>query len=182
MSEPTETGAQPRSLAEAFEQLEASTEARRKETPLSSKARRARTVARLAAVQALYQMEIVGAGVDAVIREFADFRFEADVEDRLLADADEDFFAEIVRGAVVHQGEIDQLIAKRLAKGWRLERIDATLRAMFRAGAYELAHRPDVPTEVAIDEYVEIAKSFFDGPEPGFVNGALDGIARDVRG
>jgi N utilization substance protein B len=180
MSEPSDAGAGPRSLAEAFEQLEASTQA--KEAPLSSKARRARTVARLAAVQALYQMEIGGAGVEAVIREFSDFRFEADIEDRLLADADEDFFAALVRGAVEHQGEVDQAVAKRLAKGWRLERIDATLRAMFRAGTYELMHRPDVPTEVAIDEYVEIAKSFFDGPEPGFVNGALDGIARDVRG
>jgi N utilization substance protein B len=77
--------------------------------------------------------------------------------------------------------EIPAAIARRLASGWRLERIDATVRAMLRAGAYELAHRPDVPTEVAIDEYVELAKSFFEGPEPGFVNGALDAVAQDVR-
>jgi N utilization substance protein B len=179
MSEPANTG--PRSLAEAFEQLEA--QAASHEKPLSGRERRARTVARLAAVQALYQMEIGGAGAEAVIREFSDHRFDADVEGAgLLAEADEGFFAELVRGAVQHQGEIDQAIAKRLAQGWRLERIDATLRAMLRAATFELAHRPDVPVEVAIDEYVEIAKSFFDGPEPGFVNGALDGIARDVRG
>jgi N utilization substance protein B len=127
-------------------------------------------------------MEIGGSGAEAVIREFSDHRFDADVEGAgLLAEADEAFFAENDRGVVGRQGEVDQAIAKRLAQGWRLERIDATLRAMLRAGAFELAHRPDVPTEVAIDEYVEIAKSFFDGPEPGFVNGALDGIARDVR-
>ena len=82
---------------------------------------------------------------------------------------------------VADQAAVDRAIAMRLATGWRLERIDATLRAILRAGAYELTRRPDVPTEVAIDEYVEIAKSFFEGPEPGFVNAALDGIARDHR-
>ena len=140
-----------------------------------------RSVARLAVVQALYQMEAGGAGVDAVVREFLDHRFGGDIEGEHLAEADETFFAELMRGMVAHQGAVDQAIAKRLATGWRLERIDATLRAILRAGAYELTQRPDVPTEVAIDEYVEIAKSFFEGPEPGFVNAALDGIARDHR-
>ena len=79
------------------------------------------------------------------------------------------------------QSPIDGAISRRLAKGWRLERIDATARAILRAGAFEVMRRGDVPAEVAIDEYVEIAKSFFDGPEPGFVNAALDGIARDER-
>jgi N utilization substance protein B len=139
-------------------------------------------VARLAAVQALYQMETGGAGVETVVREFADHRFGGDIEGASLAEADEVFFGELVRGVVAHQSDVDQAIARRLATGWRLERIDATLRAILRAGAYELTHRPDVPIEVAIDEYVEIAKSFFEGPEPGFVNGALDGIARDRRG
>jgi N utilization substance protein B len=142
---------------------------------------RARTVARLAAVQALYQMEAGGIGVDAVIREFSDHRFDADLEGERLAAADQDFFSEVVRGVVGEQTEIDHAIARRLASGWKLERIDATLRAILRAGAYELIRRPDVPTEVVIDEYIEIAKSFFEGPEPGFVNGALDGISRDVR-
>jgi len=142
--------------------------------------RQARSVARLAAVQALYQMEVSGVGAEAVVREFTDHRFDRDIEGQLLAQADETFFAEIVRGVVADQTGIDQAIARRLAEGWRLERIDATLRAILRAGAWELMRRPDVPHEVSIDEYVEIAKSFFEGPEPGFVNGALDGIARDA--
>ncbi|THD80945.1 MAG: transcription antitermination factor NusB [Phenylobacterium sp.] len=150
--------------------------------------KQARSVARLAAVQALYQMEVSGVGAETVIREFTEHRFDRGMpqeqdagEDVTLAAADEAFFADLVRGVVERQGEIDNAIAKRLAAGWRLERIDATVRAMLRAGAYELAHRPDVPTEVAIDEYVELAKSFFEGPEPGFVNGALDAVAQDVR-
>jgi len=139
-------------------------------------ARQARSVARLAAVQALYQMEASGVGVEAVIREFTDHRFDRDLEGADLAQADEDYFAAIVRGAVERQDEIDKAIAGKLATGWKLERIDATLRAIFRAGGYELL-AASAPTEVVIDEYVEIAKSFFDGPEPGFVNGALDAIA-----
>lgn len=144
------------------------------------KKRQARSVARLAAVQALYQMEVSGIGAEVVIREFSDHRFDRDIEGEPLAEADETFFGELVRGAVNDQAAIDKAVAKRLAQGWRLERIDATLRAIFRAATFELA-RLDVPTEVVIDEYVEIAKSFFDGPEPGFVNGALDAIARDER-
>ena len=142
----------------------------------------ARRAARLAAVQALYQMETGGGGVDAVVREFSDHRFDADLEDgERLAQADQAFFGELVRGVVESQDEIDRAIADRLAVGWRLERLDATLRAILRAGAFELVRRPDVPTEVVIDEYVELAKSFFEGPEPGFVNGALDAVAQDAR-
>jgi N utilization substance protein B len=140
-----------------------------------------RSVARLAAVQALYQMEVSGAGVDAVVREFGEHRFDRDVEGERLAAADETFFAELAKGVVGNQSKIDQGIVKRLASGWRLERLDATARAVLRAGAYELMFRPDVPTEVVINEYVEIAKSFFEGPESGFINGALDAIARDAR-
>src|SRR4051812_41308845 len=115
----------------------------------------ARSVARLAAVQALYQMEAANAGVDAVVAEFTDHRFERDMDGQDMAKADEAFFAEIVRGIVAEQAPIDRAIARRLATGWKLERIDATLRAILRSGAYELMRRPDVPTEVAIDEYVE---------------------------
>ena len=146
--------------------------------------RQQRSVARLAAVQALYQMEVSGAGAEAVVREFTEHRFDRALEGEdsaTLAAADEAFFGELVRGVVGEQAEIDKAIVKRLATGWRLERLDATLRAILRSGAYELMRRPDVPVEVAIDEYVEIAKSFFEGPEAGFVNGALDGIARDER-
>jgi transcription antitermination protein NusB len=141
----------------------------------------ARSVARLAAVQALYQMEVSSAGVEHVIREFIEHRFDRDVDGVKLAAADEGFFAELVRGVVAKQAGVDAAIARRLSEGWRLERLDATVRAILRAGVFELANRPDVPTEVAIDEYVEVAKSFFEGTEPGFVNGALDGVARDVR-
>ena len=82
---------------------------------------------------------------------------------------------------MAEQGPIDRAIARRLAAGWKLERIDATLRGILRAGAFELMRRPDIPVEVVIDEYLEITKSFFEGPESGFVNGALDAIARDER-
>lgn len=145
---------------------------------------RERSTARLAAVQALYQMELSGMGADAVVAEFVDHRFERDMapdgdEPQTLGAADEAFFAAIVRGVVVDQAEIDSGIARRLAKGWKLERLDATVRAALRCGAWELAHRPDVPTEVVIDEYVELAKGFTD--EGGFINAALDAIARDVR-
>lgn len=140
-----------------------------------------RSVARLAAVQALYQMEVSSIGVEHVIREFCEHRFDKDVDGETLAAADEGFFADLIRGVVARQSSIDSAIVKRLAEGWRLERLDATVRAILRAGAFELTSRPDVPTEVAINEYVEVAKSFFEGTEPGFVNGALDGVARDVR-
>ena len=179
---------EPRSLKDAYEQLKgakdekAIEQARSKASHLSARERRARTVARLAAVQALYQMEIASAGVEAVVREFSDHRFDADMEGERLAEADEAFFAEVVRGVVEHQGAIDKAVARRLASGWRLERLDATLRAILRAGTFELTQRPDVPLEVAIDEYVEIGKSFFEGPEPGVVNGVLDAIAKEARG
>lgn len=145
-----------------------------------------RTTARLAAIQALYQMELSGAGAEAVIAEFIDHRFERDVGEGdeephgAHGAADEEYFSSIVRGVVADQSEIDQAIARRLAQGWRLDRLDATVRAALRAGAWELAHRLETPKEVVIDEYVELAKGFTD--DTGFVNGALDRLARDLRG
>jgi transcription antitermination protein NusB len=141
----------------------------------------ARSVARLAAVQALYQMEVTGVGVEAVVREFGDHRFGRDIEGQRLADADEIFFAEIVRGVVAEQGVIDATIRRRLSANWRLERLDSTLRAVLRAATFELRTRPDVGTEVVIDEYLELAKAFVDAREVSFVNAALDGVAREVR-
>jgi transcription antitermination protein NusB len=146
-----------------------------------STARQSRSVARLAAVQALYQMEVSSIGVEHVIREFTEHRFDRDIEGVTLASADEAFFADLVRGVVAEQKRIDAAIARRLAENWKLDRLDATVRAILRAGAFELANRTDVPTEVVIDEYVEVAKSFFETTEPGFVNGALDAVAKDVR-
>jgi N utilization substance protein B len=99
----------------------------------------------------------------------------------MLAEADEDWFAEIVRGVVTGQRFIDTAVKARLASNWRLERLDATLRALLRCGAWELMERPEVPREIVIDEYVELAKAFFDEAESKFVNAALDGVARDVR-
>jgi N utilization substance protein B len=138
-------------------------------------------VARLGAVQALYQMDVSGQGAEAVVREFHDHRFERDMDGARLAPADEDLFAVVVRGVAADQTQVDRNIRRRLASGWRLERLDATVRAILRAGTFELMRLPETPIEVVIDEYVEIAKSFFEGPEPGFVNAALDRIAADAR-
>ena len=149
--------------------------------PIGAKVRQARAVARLAAVQALYQMEVSGVGVEAVVREFSDHRFGGDIDGERLADADEALFAEIVRGVVAYQSDIDQAVVRRLAAGWRLERLDATVRAILRAGGFELIHRRDTPCEVIIDEYIDLANAFADAKEAAFVNGALDGLSRDVR-
>jgi len=173
MSEPNSIQAVLAQLAEA--------EKARAEPQLSSRQRRARTVARLAAVQALYQMELGGEGVEVVVREFLNHRFDADIEGQPLAEADEDWFAEIARGVVADQRAVDERIKARLASNWRLERLDATLRALLRCGAWELMEKPEVPKEIVIDEYVELAKAFFDEAEARFVNAALDGVARDVR-
>lgn len=171
---------EPNSIQSVLAQL-AEAEKARAEPQLTSRQRRARTVSRLATVQALYQMELAGEDVETVVREFLNHRFDADIEGQPLAEADEDWFAQVVRGVVADQKAIDDRIKKRLASNWRLERIDATLRALLRSGAWELAHKPEVPKEIVIDEYVELAKAFFDEAEAKFVNAALDGVARDVR-
>ena len=171
----------PATVAEVMAQL-AEADKARAEPQLTSRQRRARTVARLAAVQALYQMELAGEGVETVISEFRNHRFDADIEGQPLAEADEEWFAEVVNGVVGDQRAIDEAVKARLASNWRLERLDATLRALLRSGAWELRSKPDVPREIVIDEYVELAKAFFDDAEAKFVNAALDGVARDARG
>lgn len=176
----TEPATAPNSIAAVLAQL-AENEKAQAEPQLTSRQRRARTVARLAAVQALYQMELAGEGVETVISEFSNHRFDADIEGEMLAEADEDWFAEVVRGVVTGQKAIDAAVKARLASNWRLERLDATLRALLRCGAWELRERPEVPKEIVIDEYVELAKAFFDTAEAKFVNAALDGVARDAR-
>ena len=172
---------EPNSLKSVMAQL-AEAEKRRAEPELTSRQRRARTVARLAAVQALYQMELGGQGVDTVVDEFRNHRFDADLDGEPLAEADEAWFAEVVQGVVAGQKAIDTAVVARLASGWRIERLDATLRALLRAGAWELREKPEVPREIVIDDYVELAKAFFDAAEAKFVNAALDGVARDARG
>ena len=141
----------------------------------------ARSAARLAAVQALYQMETTGQGVDAVISEFTQHRLGGELEGETLHAADASFFADILRGAVESQSRLDTYLQRRLAAGWKLQRIDATARAILRAGLFEMIRRPDVPYKVIIDEYLDVANAFFDAEEPKFINGVLDAAARDAR-
>ncbi len=140
-----------------------------------------RAGARLAAVQALYQMEQTEQGSLAVIHDFLDDRLGLDDDGAPVEEADPDLFKAIVSGVVEHQESIDAAIIARLANGWRLDRIDATSRAILRSAGYELIYDINLPSRIIIDEYVSIAHAFFDGPESGFVNGLLDAVARDVR-
>lgn len=141
----------------------------------------ARRASRLAAVQAIYQMELTGADAEAVASEFIAHRFEHEPEMQAAGPGDEEFFAAIVRGVPQHQVEIDRSIAKCLAADWRLERVDSILRAILRAGAFELIARQDVPAKVVIDEYIEISHAFFDADEPSFINAVLDKLAHRKR-
>ena len=136
----------------------------------------ARHAARLGAVQALYQMEMSGSGAEEVAREFAEHRFA-----ELPVPPDGEFFAAIVNGVPQHQVEIDRAIAASLSEKWKLERVDSILRAILRCGVFELVARRDVPAKVVIDEYVAVSGAFFGADEPGFVNAALDTIARRKR-
>jgi N utilization substance protein B len=142
---------------------------------------RSRSAARLAAVQALYQMEMEGTPLAKLLHEFHEHRLGATIEDETYAEAEQDFFDDIVSGADARRAEIDALIAARLAQGWSLERLDRPMRAILRAGAYELIARPDVPVATVITEYVDVAHAFFDKRETGFVNGLLDAIAKAAR-
>ena len=133
-----------------------------------------RHAARLAAVQALYQMELAGGGADEVAEEFIAHRFGETPTDQVL-------FKSILEGVPAHQAEIDKAIAACLSETWTLARVDSILRAILRAAGLELVARRDVPAKVVIDEYVGIAHDFFAGDEPGFVNAALDRMARRKR-
>ena len=141
-----------------------------------------RSAARLAAVQALYQMEMEGTPLATVLHEFHQHRLGATIEDATYADAEVDFFDDVVSGVDARRAEIDALITDRLAEGWSLDRLDRPMRAILRAGAYELVARPDVPVASVITEYVDVAHAFFDKRESGFVNGLLDSIAKAARG
>ena len=142
-----------------------------------SKLRRA---ARLGAVQALYQMDVGGTLSTSVVKEFIEHRFGHEDEPDYVA-ADEEFFADLVEGVVKFQDDIDKSISDNLSAKWTLKRLDLTLRAIMRCAGYEILRRPDVPALVIIDQYVSIAADFFEGKEPGFVNGALDKMAKAVR-
>ncbi len=147
-----------------------------------AEARLTRSAARLAAVQALYQMEISGTDWQAVRREFEDLRLGAEIEGDQYREADIDLFRDLLKGVVARQAAIDQLTDRALVEKWPLGRIDATLRAVFRAAGYELMARPDIPPKVSIGEYVDVAKAFFSfGKEAKFVNAVLDHMAHEVR-
>jgi N utilization substance protein B len=142
---------------------------------------RSRSAARLAAVQALYQHEMEGTPVPRLLKEFHDHRLGAVIEDAEYHAAERDFFDDLVTGVEARRDEIDQAISGRLAEGWSLERLDRPMRAILRAGAYELLARADVPVGSVISEYVDVAHAFYDKRESGFVNGLLDAIAREAR-
>jgi len=141
-----------------------------------------RSAARLAAVQALYQIELGGLAAGPVIEEFRTHRLGREIEGVAYAEADAALFADIVTGRQERTAEIDRLIGERLDKDRLLERLEAILRAILRAATYELLARPDVPARVIISEYLDVAHAFFSGSEPGFANGVLDRLAHDLRG
>ncbi|HET8612556.1 MAG TPA: transcription antitermination factor NusB [Sphingomonas sp.] len=143
---------------------------------------RARSAARLAAVQALYQQEMEGTHLPLLLNEFHQHRLGATIDGIEFAEAEVSFFDDLVKGVDARRDELDRLIAERLAAGWSLDRLDKPMRQILRAGAYELLARPDVPTATAISEYVDVADAFYDKREKGFVNGLLDAIAKGVRG
>lgn len=140
----------------------------------------ARSAARLAAVQALYQQQMEGTAIARLLDEFHQHRLGKPIEDEEYADADIDLFDDIVGGVAARRDEIDGKLVERLAQGWTLARLDKTMLQILRAGSYELIARRDVPKATAINEYVDVAKAFFDDREAKFVNGILDAIAREA--
>jgi transcription antitermination protein NusB len=141
-----------------------------------------RAGARLAAVQALYQMEQTGQSARSVIADFMEDRLGLNDEGEPVEEADPDLFKSVVEGVVDRQDQIDAAIMKRLAEGWKIERLDATSRAILRGAVYELIAEISLPSQIILDEYVSLAHAFFEGSEPKFINGLLDAVSRDVRG
>lgn len=154
-------------------------------TGRSQRARQSRSVARLMAVQALYQRAMAGTGTARLIAEFHAHRLQGDGTDQELAPAESAFFDDLVQGVIAREEEIDARIADYLTAGWTLARLDPLMHAILRAGAFELMARPDVPLAAVVSEYVDVARAFYPREEAGFVNAVLDRIghaARDVAG
>ncbi len=147
------------------------------------KVKLSRSKARLEAVQALYQMDLAQTDLAEVIQDFTLHRLEDPDEapDQSGEEANPQHFAKVLKGVVKRQREIDPLVDKQLAEGWHLTRVDSTVRAILRAGTFELMDMTEVPPRVVITEYVEVAKAFFEGDEPRLVNGVLDALARKLR-
>lgn len=141
----------------------------------------ARAAARLAAVQALYQLDMEGTPMASLLDEFHRHRLGAEIEGDQYAQAEIAFFDDVVKGVAARREEIDDLLGAKLAEGWRIERLDKTMLQVLRAGTYELLARADVPTGSAISEYVDVAHAFFESREAKFVNGVLDAVAKAVR-
>lgn len=142
---------------------------------------KSRSAARLAAVQALYQMEMEGTALAPLLHEFHAHRLGATIDDVEFADAEVTFFDDLVSGVDARRADIDALIVAKLAKGWSLNRLDRPMRQILRAGTYELIARADVPVASVISEYVDVAHAFYDKRETAFVNGLLDAVAKEVR-
>ncbi len=140
-----------------------------------------RGAARLAAVQALYQMEIGGGEIADVLAEFEMFRLGQELDGDEYREADAIFFRDVVSGVVAEQKTIDPKIHQTLVEDWPLKRIDVTLREILRAGLFELMRRRDVPAKVVIAEYLDVARAFFVEDEPRIVNAVLDKLARQIR-
>lgn len=140
-----------------------------------------RTRARLGAVQALYQMELAETDLSDILAEYGAGSVAQGLEDEGPAKEDFEFFKDIVSGVMREQRSIDPKINTCLAEGWRLDRLDSILRAILRAGTYELTFRPDVPPAVVINEYLDVTHAFFEGEEARFVNGVLDRLSRELR-
>lgn len=143
--------------------------------------REKRSASRLGAVQALYQMDIGGTPMADVFAEFESHWLGQEIEGDAYKPAELAFFRDVVEGVVRNQVMLDRGIDAALAKGWPLKRIEAILRAVLRAGAYELSNRKDIPARVVITEYVDVANAFVDKDEAGMTNAVLDTLARDFR-
>ena len=140
-----------------------------------------RSASRLAAVQALYQVEMTGITPNVVVVEYVKHRLGQEIDGDTFLPADATLFEELVQGTVERQAELDALITSALAAEWPLDRLEMILRAILRVASFELAHRIDVPVNVVITEYVDIAHAFFAGKEPGLINGVLDKLGRQLR-
>ena len=141
----------------------------------------ARSAARLAAVQALYQHHMEQTAQARLLDEFHQHRLGAEIEDEQYAEAETDFFDDLVTGTLARLEEIDTLLTSKLREGWTVQRLDKTMLQILRVGSYELLARPDVPKGSAISEYVDVAKAFFDDREAKFVNGVLDAVGKEAR-
>ena len=140
-----------------------------------------RSAARLAAVQALYEMDVTGKSLPDVFAEFETYWIGREIEGERYNDAELAFFRDILKGVLDDQEPLDRAIDKTLVASWPLARVDSVMRATLRGGAYELKRRKDIPARVVIKEYVDVAGAFFGREESGMINAVLDGMAREFR-